>query len=78
MRFCINQITLGNQALLAVLECTSNDFDVTQNERDAAAAELLKEILDDRFLFILHFHFVIDECISGELEFVFFCFAFED
>ncbi len=38
--FFFNQITLGNQTLLALLEYTSNDFDVTQNE-----------ILDDRFIF---------------------------
>ncbi|CAF2095919.1 unnamed protein product [Rotaria magnacalcarata] len=56
----------GNQALLALLEHTSSDLNTSQNEREAAA-ELLMEILDDRFLFILHFHFDIHECISGEL-----------
>ena len=41
-------MTLGNQTLLALLECTAHDGKVTQNERDAAS-NLLKEILDDQF-----------------------------
>ncbi|CAM2726503.1 unnamed protein product [Rotaria socialis] len=51
-----------NQALLALLDFTSNDSYVTQNRCDSAA-ELLMEILDDRFLFILHFRFDLHECI---------------
>ena len=69
--FDFYQITLGNQALLALLERTAHDGKATQNERDAAA-NLLSEILDDRFLFILHFHFDVHECVSGELKFVYF------
>ncbi|CAF5012421.1 unnamed protein product, partial [Rotaria sp. Silwood1] len=62
----INNMKPGNQALLGLLEHTSSDSNVTRNERDAAA-KLLMEILDDRFLFLLHFHFALHECISGEL-----------
>jgi hypothetical protein len=50
-----------------VLEYTASDANVSKNERDAAA-EMLAEILDDRFLFILHFHFDLHECISGEIK----------
>ena len=64
------KIILGNQALPALLEHTSNDLDLSQYERDTAA-ELLREILDDRFLFVLHFHFDLHECISGELALLF-------
>jgi hypothetical protein len=66
-----HEIFLGNQALLALLEHTSNDLDVIQNECNAAN-ELLMEILNDRFLFILHFHFDLHECISGEFKLDFF------
>ncbi|CAF2059013.1 unnamed protein product [Rotaria magnacalcarata] len=62
----MNNMKPGNQALLAFLEHTSYDLDVTQSERNTAA-ELLMEILDDRFLFVLHFHFDLHECVSGEL-----------
>ena len=64
------KIILGNQALLALLEHTSNDLDLSQYERDTAA-ELLMEILDDQFLFVLYFHFDLHECISGVLALVF-------
>ena len=60
---------LGNQALLAILEHTSNDLNATKNERDTAS-ELLMEILDDRFLFLLHFHADLHECISSECRLV--------
>lgn len=56
---------------MALLELTSNDLDVTQNERNAEN-ELLMELLNDRFLFILHFHFDLHECISDELKLDFF------
>ena len=53
-----------------LLECTSHDPNVTQNEH-AIAAEILNEILDDLFLFVLHFHFDIHEYASGELKILF-------
>jgi len=56
---------------LALLEHTANDADVTQNERDAAG-ELLAEILDDRFLIALHFHFDLHECISGKFKLLYY------
>jgi hypothetical protein len=64
-RGMFHRIILGSQALLAILAHTLKDSDVTKNERDAAS-ELLMEILDDQFLFILHFHSDLHECILGE------------
>ncbi|CAM4903492.1 unnamed protein product [Rotaria socialis] len=66
LKSIMNNMKPGNQALLAFLEHTSYDLDVTKSERNNAA-ELLMEILDDRFLFVLHFHFDLHECVSGEL-----------
>ncbi len=50
-----------------MLETTVNDVNVMRNER-AAAAELLEAVLDDRFLFVLHFHFDLHECVSGKIN----------
>jgi len=70
-----HEIFLGNQALLALLEHTSNDLDVIQNECNAAN-ELLMEILNDRFFYLFFISISIYTnvfLVSSSLIFLIFC-----
>ncbi|CAF0838331.1 unnamed protein product [Rotaria sordida] len=59
-------ITPENQALLATLQESKFDKSLTNNDRQAAA-DLLTSILDDEFLFMIHFHYDLHECVLGDL-----------
>ncbi|CAF2551925.1 unnamed protein product [Rotaria sp. Silwood2] len=59
-------ITPTNQALLATLQEIKFGKNLTNNDREAAA-DLLSSILNDDFLFMLHFHYDLHECVLGEL-----------
>ncbi|CAF3948313.1 unnamed protein product, partial [Rotaria sp. Silwood1] len=56
-------ITPTNQALLATLQEIKFDKDLTNDDR--AATDLLSSILNDDFLFMLHFHYDLHECVIG-------------
>jgi hypothetical protein len=60
---------VANQALLATLEEIKFDKNLTHDDREAAA-ELLCSTLDNEFLFILHFHYDLHECVLGEIIFL--------
>ncbi|CAF1315655.1 unnamed protein product [Rotaria sordida] len=62
----ISNIEPGHQALFATLKQISEDQDFSLSDREKAL-DLYKSILDDSFLFYLHFHHVLQECVSGEL-----------
>ncbi|CAF4473165.1 unnamed protein product [Rotaria socialis] len=59
-------IVPGNQALLATLQESKFDKRLTNNDRQTSA-DLLTLILDDEFLFMIHFHYDLHECILGDL-----------
>ncbi|CAF1648070.1 unnamed protein product [Adineta ricciae] len=56
----------GHQALFATLKQISEDQDFSLQDREKAL-DLYNSILNDSFLFYLHFHHDLQECVSGEL-----------
>ncbi|CAF1015489.1 unnamed protein product [Rotaria sordida] len=62
----ISNIEPGHQALFATLKQISEDQDFSLSDREKAL-DLYNSILDDSFLFYLHFHHDLQECVSGEL-----------
>jgi hypothetical protein len=61
---------LANQALLATLEEIKFGKNIANDDREAAA-ELLSSVLYDDFLFMLHFHYDLHECVLGKITLFF-------
>ncbi|CAF3493419.1 unnamed protein product [Rotaria socialis] len=59
-------ITPTNQALFATLQETKFDKKLSKTDRETAS-DLMSSILDDEFLFMLHFNYDLHECVLGEL-----------
>ncbi|CAF0982909.1 unnamed protein product [Rotaria sp. Silwood1] len=59
-------ITPTNQDLLPTLQEIKFGKNLTNDDHETAA-DLLSSILNDDFLFMLHFHYDLHECILGEL-----------
>ena len=57
---------LGHQALFATLKQISEDQSFSLPDRKKAL-RLYNAILNDSFLFYLHFHYDLQECVSGHL-----------
>jgi hypothetical protein len=57
---------LANQALPAILEEIKIKKNSSSDDREAAT-ELLNAILDDSFLFMLHFHYDLHKCVLGKI-----------
>ena len=57
---------LDSQALFIVLEEISSDWTCSHADREAAN-ELRKQLLRDGFLFIIHFHHDLHECVLGKI-----------
>jgi hypothetical protein len=62
----IDIFLLGHQALFATLKQISDDQNYSVHDRDKAL-DLFNTILNDSFLFYLHFHHDLQECVSGNL-----------
>ncbi|CAF5066861.1 unnamed protein product [Rotaria sp. Silwood1] len=56
---------VGSQSLLAYLQETTSDVILSAAERESAK-NLLKSILNDEFLFNLHFHYDLHETVLGK------------
>ncbi|CAF4981731.1 unnamed protein product, partial [Rotaria sp. Silwood1] len=56
----------GNQALLAALQQNASD-PVSSNGDRGSAKELFQYVLNDEFLFLLHFHYDLHECALGPI-----------
>ncbi|CAF4047015.1 unnamed protein product [Rotaria magnacalcarata] len=53
-----------SQALFIVLEEISSDWTYSSTDREIAS-EIRKQLLRDDFLFIIHFHHDLHECVLG-------------
>ncbi|CAF3076933.1 unnamed protein product, partial [Rotaria sp. Silwood2] len=60
----IENIQPNSQALFIVLEEISADWMCSSTDRETAS-ELRKQLLRDEFLFIIHFHHDLHECVLG-------------
>ncbi|CAF4458620.1 unnamed protein product [Rotaria socialis] len=58
-------ITPTNQALFATLQETKFDKKLSKTDRETAS-DLMSSILDDEFLFMLHFNYDLHECVLGK------------
>ncbi|CAF3501980.1 unnamed protein product [Rotaria sp. Silwood1] len=70
IRDCIRPIIVnvqpGSQALFACLQEAIDDYNSTNVERECAK-DLLNEILNDEFLFLLHMHHDLHESVLGPI-----------
>jgi len=62
----MDTFVLGHQALFATLKQISDDQNNSVHDREEAL-NLFNNILNDSFLFYLHFHHDLQECVSGKL-----------
>ena len=65
-RDLVLEFVLGHQALFATLKQISDDRNFSLQDREKAL-DLYNSILSDSFLFYLHFHHDLQECVSGNL-----------
>ena len=57
---------VANKALLATLQETKFAKSLNNDDRETAS-DLLPSIVDDEFLFMLHFHYDLHECVLGKI-----------
>ena len=58
---------LGSQALLACLQHSSSDSNLSKMDH-VIAKNLLESVLDDEFLFSLHMHYDLHETVLGRSD----------